>query len=49
MMAYIEENNIPIKDGIINLLNFLKANNFKIAIASSTEKATIFYYLQKAI
>lgn len=48
MMAYIEENNIPIKDGIINLLNFLKANNFKIAIASSTEKATIFYYLQKS-
>lgn len=48
MMTYIEKKNIPLKDGILNLLNFLKSNNYKIAIASSTDKTTIFYYLQKS-
>lgn len=48
MMNYIDKKNIPLKQGILELLDFLNANKFKIAIASSTNKDVILYYLQKA-
>ncbi|MDD3107175.1 MAG: HAD family phosphatase [Bacilli bacterium] len=48
MMKYIEKKGIPIKEGIINLLDYLIRNHFLVAIASSTDKNTIQYYLQKA-
>lgn len=48
MMLYVERENIPVKDGIIKLLNFLKKNNLKCCVASSTNRDDVLYLLKKA-
>ncbi|MGB8453740.1 MAG: HAD family phosphatase [Anaerocolumna sp.] len=44
----METQGLPIKPGVSELLNFLQDNNYKIALASSTNKATVMKYLDKA-
>lgn len=44
---YINTNGIKMKKGLIETLQFLKSNHYKIAIASSSEKETIQRYLTK--
>lgn len=44
---YINTNGIEMKKGLIEILQFLKNNNYKIAVASSSEKETIRRYLAK--
>jgi HAD superfamily hydrolase (TIGR01509 family) len=45
---YIEENGMPIKDGLIELLDYLKTNGFKITVATSTDKEKALYNFEKA-
>lgn len=44
---YIEENGTPIKEGFLNLINFLKNNKIKTALATSRSKEMTSYYLEK--
>lgn len=44
----IENRGIPIKYGLMNIIAFLKKNNIKIAVASSSKMINIKYNLQKA-
>lgn len=39
---------LPVKPGVFELLNFLQENNYKIALASSTNKANVVKYLDRA-
>lgn len=48
VLSYIHKNGIPIKKGLIELLQFLNSNNFKVGIATSTQKDTTTLYLEKA-
>jgi HAD superfamily hydrolase (TIGR01509 family) len=43
---YIADNGLPLKPGLIELLDFLSSNNYKIALASSTEKQKVEHYLK---
>jgi HAD superfamily hydrolase (TIGR01509 family) len=43
---YIEENGIPIKKGLFELLDYLKDNHYKIAVATSTNKQRAHYYFE---
>ncbi len=43
----IESNGIKKKKGLMVILNFLKSNNYKIAVASSSHEKTIKKYLEK--
>ncbi len=45
---YIEKNNVPVKDGLYNILKFLSDKHYKIAVASSSNKETIFRNLKNA-
>ena len=40
--------NIPVKKGVYELLDYLKKNNYKIALASSTEKSIVIEELTNA-
>ena len=44
---YININGIKMKKGLMEILQFLKSNNYKIAVESSSEKETIRKYLAK--
>lgn len=44
---YLIKNEIPLKKGIKELLNFLKYNNYKMVVASSSEATVVKYYLEK--
>lgn len=44
----IEENGIPIKEGVHELLEFLKINQYKIGLASSTRKEKVLEHLKRA-
>jgi HAD superfamily hydrolase (TIGR01509 family) len=46
--SYIEKNGIPIKKGLIELLDYLKANGYMIAVATSTNKERANFYFDKA-
>lgn len=43
----IKENGLKIKKGLIEILDFLKTNNYKIALASSSHIKTIERYLKE--
>lgn len=45
---FISKNKVPVKKGLYNILNYLKENNFKTAIASSSNKDTILRNLKSA-
>lgn len=44
---YLNINGIKIKKGLTEILDFLKSNHYKIAVASSSEEETIRRYLAK--
>lgn len=44
---YLNTNGIKIKKGLMEILDFLKTNHYKIAVASSSEEETIRRYLAK--
>lgn len=46
--AYIDTHGIPIKTGATALLTYLKANGYKIALATSTERSSAEKHIQKA-
>lgn len=48
MTDYIDKHGIPIKTGLIELLDFLKSNHYKMTVATSTEKEKTEYYFKKA-
>lgn len=46
--SYIENNEIPVKSGLFELLDYLKRNHYKITVATSTERERAQYYFNKA-
>lgn len=48
MIQWIETNGMPIKPGLKELLQFLKDRRIKTAVASSTDRQRVAYYLTKA-
>jgi HAD superfamily hydrolase (TIGR01509 family) len=50
LLSYISKNGLPIKDGVFSILEYLKSNDYKIALAtSSLEKAVNIYFSHVAI
>ncbi len=45
---YIESNGMPIKNGLIELLQYSKMNNIKVAIGTSEKFERVQFYLNKA-
>lgn len=45
---YISKNKVPVKDGLYDLLGYLNKNNYKTAVASSSNKTTIIRNLKSA-
>lgn len=48
MINYLLSNEIPVKKGLFNLLNYLKLNNYKLALASSSPKEIVNICLNKS-
>ena len=48
MNEHIEKNGVPIKEGLLELLDYLKDNGLKSAVATSTHQAIAEVYLKKA-
>lgn len=47
-LDYLKKNKVPIKDGLYELLAYLSDNNYKTAVASSSNKSTIYRNLKSA-
>ena len=45
---YFNEYGIPLKTGLIELLSYLKANDYKIAVATSSNKKTALNHFKRA-
>jgi len=45
---HIIKNGIPLKKGLFELLDFLKANNIKTAVATSTDQKEALYFIERA-
>jgi HAD superfamily hydrolase (TIGR01509 family) len=48
MTSHIEKNGLPIKKGLIELLDYLNRNHYKITVATSSEREVAQYYFDKA-
>jgi len=48
MMKYIIDHGMPVKPGLMELLEFLRSNHYKMAIASSSEREKVEFYLKTA-
>ena len=46
--GYIEQNGIPIKDGLIELLDYLTVNEYKFTVATSSDREAARYNFEKA-
>lgn len=46
--AYIEKHGIPVKAGLMELLDYLITNHYEITVATSSEKEVAEYYFAKA-
>jgi HAD superfamily hydrolase (TIGR01509 family) len=46
--SYIENNGLPIKTGLMELLDYLNSNHYKITIVTSSEEERARYYLDQA-
>lgn len=44
----VEKNGLPVKKGLYNILNFLKENSIKVAMATSTSSPTAMELVEKA-
>ncbi|MDF3000789.1 MAG: hypothetical protein K0Q48_908 [Bacillota bacterium] len=45
---FIENNGIPMKNGLLELLNYLKGNDYKITVATSSEHEVARYNFRRA-
>lgn len=45
---YIETNGLPVKQGVYQILEWLGASGYKVALASSTRRESVFSHLDKA-
>ncbi|MDR3595165.1 HAD-IA family hydrolase [Clostridium sp.] len=45
---YFNDHGMPLKSGLIELLSYLKANNYKIAVATSSNKETALNHFKRA-
>ncbi|XOQ48695.1 MAG: Phosphorylated carbohydrates phosphatase [Eubacteriales bacterium] len=43
---YLAENGVPVKEGLYTLLDYLKDNGYKIAVATSTQRETTLHHLK---
>lgn len=43
---YIKKNGVPVKEGLFELLGYLKQKNYKIAVATSTSHSTTLRYFE---
>lgn len=48
LQKYLAENPIPLKNGLLALLEYLRLKQFKMVVASSTKKELVLKYLKKA-
>lgn len=48
LQKYYSENTVPVKKGLYNLLNYLKENSFKMAVASSSPRWEVEKHLKDA-
>lgn len=48
MIEYVLKNGVPIKQGLFELLDYLKQNDYKILLATSTSKKQALTILEKA-
>lgn len=48
LLDYYDHNKVPIKKGLIGLIKYLKENEYKIAVASSTPTRKVKKYLKDA-
>jgi HAD superfamily hydrolase (TIGR01509 family) len=48
MQDYVEKNGVPFKPGLMELLDYLKARDYKMAVATSTPEDQARHLLQKA-
>ena len=46
--SYIENNGMPVKTGLVELLDYLNRNDYKIAVATSSEKETALFNFNNA-
>lgn len=45
---YIEENGLPIKPGVHEILDWLKTSGYRVGLASSTRRESVFSHLEQA-
>lgn len=45
---YYAENPVPVKNGVYEILKYLKENGYKTAVASSSSKASVLHHLENA-
>lgn len=45
---YFEKNGVPMKPGLMELLSYLKENNYKIAVATSSNKEVVLSHFERA-
>ncbi|MGN0419774.1 MAG: HAD family hydrolase [Acetatifactor sp.] len=45
---YLEENGLPVKEGVRELLNWLKEQGWRIGLASSTRRSSVISHLKQA-
>ncbi len=45
---YLEENGLPVKEGVRELLNWLKEQGWRIGLASSTRRSSVISHLEQA-
>lgn len=45
---YFDEHGVPMKDGVKDILNYLKSKHYKIALASSTSTESVMHHLHDA-
>jgi HAD superfamily hydrolase (TIGR01509 family) len=48
MNEYIDKNGVPVKEGLEELLQYIKSRGLKVALATSTENKNAIYYLTDA-
>ncbi|MGN0168103.1 MAG: HAD family hydrolase [Acetatifactor sp.] len=45
---YIEKNGLPVMEGVLEILEWLKENNWKVGLASSTRRSSVLNHLEQA-
>ena len=45
---YYDKNGIPVKEGLYELLDYLKEKNYKLAVASSSRRESVLHHLEDA-